>query len=61
MIKVYPKKIDPERVKYQLDLLVTAIWRTAEDEVREEMKAAEAAPTHPKVLTKPLTLNSKTS
>jgi hypothetical protein len=60
MRKVYPTKIDPERVRFQLDLLATAIWKNAEREVRKELKAAEAAPTHPKGLTMPLTLNSKT-
>lgn len=59
MKMVYPKQIDPERVRHQLDLLATAIWKTAEREVRKERKAAEAAPTHPKALTMPLTLNSK--
>ena len=54
------RKIDPEKVRYQLDMLVTGIWMNAENEVRRRMKAAEAAPTHPKGLTEPLTLNSKT-
>jgi len=54
------RKIDPEKVKYQLDMLVTGIWMNAENEVRRRMKVAEAAPTHPKGLTAPLTLNSKT-
>lgn len=44
---VFPKQIDPERVRYQLDLLVAAIWGTAEDEVRAELKAAERAETAP--------------
>ena len=60
MRKVFPTQIDPERVRHQLDLLATAIWRTAEREVRKERKAAEAAPTHPKGLTRPLTISSKT-
>ena len=54
------RKIDPEKVKYQLDMLVTGIWMNAENEARRRMKAAEASPTHPKGLTPPLTLNSKT-
>ena len=58
--KPQPRKIDPEKVAYQLDKLIAAIWGVAEDEIAEEMKTAEAAPTHPKGLTPPLTLNSKT-
>ena len=54
------RKIDPEKVRYQLDMLVTGIWMNAENEARRRMKAAEAAPTHPTGLTKPLTLNGKT-
>ena len=58
--KPQPRKIDPEKVAYQLDKLIAAIWGVAEDEIAEEMKAADKAPTHPTGLTLPLTLNSKT-
>lgn len=37
------RKIDPEKVRYQLDKLVAAIWGVAEDEIAEEMKAAKAS------------------
>ena len=30
------RKIDPEKVRYQLDMLVTGIWMNAENEVRGE-------------------------
>lgn len=58
-----PRKIDPEKVRYQLDKLIAAIWGVAEDEIAEEMKASHKKPTaesHAQTLTKPLTLNSKT-
>jgi len=32
------RKIDPEKVRYQLDKLIAAIWGVAEDEIAEEMK-----------------------
>ncbi len=28
------REIDPEKVKYQLDMLVTAIWKNAEEQLR---------------------------
>ena len=46
-----PRKIDPEKIAYQLDKLVAAIWGVAEDEIAEEMKTIKTAeiaprPTH---------------
>lgn len=58
-----PRKIDPEKVRYQLDKLIAAIWGVAEDEIAEEMKASNASHREPSAkqpLTMPLTLNSKT-
>ena len=60
MRKVFPSQIDPERVRFQLDLLASAIWKNAEREVRRDLREAEAVPTHPKGLTRPLTISSKT-
>ncbi|MHB8871964.1 MAG: hypothetical protein ACYC5G_05930 [Candidatus Doudnabacteria bacterium] len=60
MIKeVFPKKIDMKAAQFEFQRMIDAFLGVAESEL-SEMKAAEAAPTHPKGLTKPLTLNSKT-
>ena len=32
------REIDPEKVKYQLDMLVTAIWKNAEEQLRTRKK-----------------------
>ena len=37
-----PRKLDPEKIRYQLDKLVAAIWGVAEDEIAEEMRASRA-------------------
>ena len=58
-----PRKIDPEKVRYQLDKLIAAIWGVAEDEIAEEMRASRASKREPSAklpITEPLTLNSKT-
>ncbi|MHB8160603.1 MAG: hypothetical protein ACYDGS_09010 [Thermoleophilia bacterium] len=55
-IEVFKKKIDPKKVEMQLDLLVRAIWETAEDEVMEELKAkkkSESETSHKKPTTDP--------
>lgn len=44
--KPQPRKIDPEKVAYQLDKLVAAIWGVAEDEIAEEIKTAKASKLH---------------
>jgi len=41
MIKKFPKEIDPERLERKLDLLATAIWQAAEDEVAKELETKE--------------------
>ncbi|MHB9052525.1 MAG: hypothetical protein ACYC5F_00835, partial [Thermoleophilia bacterium] len=33
------REIDPEKVKYQLDMLVAAIWKNAEEQLRARKKA----------------------
>lgn len=48
MIEEYPKKIDPERVKYQLDKLVTAFLDAAEEMIDKEKELLKAADTAPK-------------
>ena len=35
------REIDPEKVKYQLDMLVTAIWKNAEEQLRSRKKAEQ--------------------
>lgn len=63
MKKVIPRQIDPEKVAYQLDKLIAAIWGVAEDEIAEEMKATKRSARESSgqlPLTVPLTLNSKT-
>ena len=58
--KPQPRKIDPEKVRYQLDKLITAIWGVAEDEIAEEMKASHKKSTtesHTQPLSMPLTIN----
>ena len=60
MIKeVFPKNIDMKAAQFEFQRMIDAFLGVAESEL-SEMKAAEAAPTHPKGLTMPLTLNSKT-
>ena len=36
------REIDPEKVKYQLDMLVTAIWKNAEEQLRARKKHGES-------------------
>jgi len=45
------RTIDPEKVKYQLDMLVTAIWKNAEEQLHarkklEESQVAEPTPSY---------------
>lgn len=47
MIEVFPKTIDPERVEYQLNKLVSAILGNARDEFAAEMAMAKAAKSAP--------------
>jgi len=54
--EVFKKKIDPKKVEMQLDLLVRAIWETAEGEVMEELKTkkkSEPEASHKKPTTDP--------
>ena len=46
------REIDPEKVKYQLDMLVTAIWKNAEEQLRarkrlEDSQVHEPVPSYP--------------
>lgn len=36
------REIDPEKVKYQLDMLVTAIWKNAEEQLRARKKLGDS-------------------
>ena len=36
------REIDPEKVKYQLDMLVTAIWKNAEEQLRARKRLEES-------------------
>jgi len=52
------REIDPEKVKYQLDMLVTAIWKNAEEQLRARKKAAKQTaeqPSHTKSTANPQT------
>ena len=43
------REIDPEKVKYQLDMLVAAIWKNAEEQHRARKKLEDSQvsePTH---------------
>jgi len=37
--KPQTRELDPQKIAWQLDKLVAAIWGVAEDEIAEEMKA----------------------
>lgn len=52
------REIDPEKVKYQLDMLVTAIWKNAEEQLRARKKSEQQPteqPAHTKSTTHPQT------
>ena len=48
MAKRDGRNIDPEKVKYQLDMLVTAIWKNAEEQLRAR-KMTEDSQVHERV------------
>ena len=41
------REIDPEKVKYQLDMLVTAIWKNAEEQLRARKMAESSQVSEP--------------
>lgn len=41
------REIDPEKVKYQLDMLVAAIWKNAEEQLRARKKADQQTAERP--------------
>lgn len=41
MTRTNGREIDPEKVKYQLDMLVTAIWKNAEEQLRARKLAGQ--------------------
>ncbi|MHB1390014.1 MAG: hypothetical protein ACYCXF_02115 [Thermoleophilia bacterium] len=53
------REIDPEKVKYQLDMLVTAIWKNAEEQLRASKKVEKEPaeqPSHTKSTAHPQTV-----
>ena len=41
------REIDPEKVKYQLDMLVTAIWKNAEEQLHARKMLEDAQVNEP--------------
>ena len=41
------REIDPEKVKYQLDMLVAAIWKNAEEQLRARKMAEDSQVSEP--------------
>ncbi|MHB8859021.1 MAG: hypothetical protein ACYC6Z_06010 [Thermoleophilia bacterium] len=56
--KPQTRELDPQKITWQLDKLVAAIWGVAEDEIAEELKAEKGRfkSTHSSSTRRPQTL-----